>query len=266
MTAAVPFEKRRFRSAAEHYCAGRPAYAARLFDRVAAITGLDRRHAVLDLGCGPGQLALGFARFAGSVTAVDPEPEMLRVAAAAAVQAGIEIRFVEGSSYDLGAEMGRFHLAVIGRAFHWMDRSDTLARLDRMLDPDGAVVLFADRHPEVPENRWREAYDAILDAFSAEDSARRQRKAKDFPSHEAMLLASPFSRLERIGIIEQRRTPVERIVDRMLSLSSVSRDRIGARADAMAAQLRTALASFSSSGEVAEVVESQALIARRPPR
>ena len=58
MSVSIPFEKHRFRSAAEHYRKGRPAYAPGLFDRVAARIGLTRAHAVLDLGCGPGQLAL----------------------------------------------------------------------------------------------------------------------------------------------------------------------------------------------------------------
>jgi len=266
MTSAIPFEKRRFRSAAEHYRKGRPPYAAALFDRVAQRVGLMQGHAVLDLGCGPGQLALGFARFSGFVTAIDPEPEMLRIAANEAAEAGYKIRFLEGSSYDIGPALGIFHLTAIGRAFHWMDRADTLERLDGMIDRSGALALFADRHPEVPENAWRKAYDAVLDSYSAEDSARRQRKGSTWPHHEAVLLDSCFSQLERIGVIEQRRTPVTHIEDRMLSLSSVSRDKIGARTEAMIAELREALAPFAIDGAVPEVVESEALIAMRPPR
>jgi trans-aconitate methyltransferase len=266
MNAPIPFEKHRFRSAAEHYRKGRPAYAVGLFDRVAARIGLQREHAVLDLGCGPGQLALGFARFAGSVTAIDPEPEMLRIAAADAAEAGYQIRFIEGSSYDIGPALGRFRLTAIGRAFHWMDRADTLQRLDGMIEPSGALALFGDQHPDVSENAWRAGYNAVLDAYSAEDSARRQRKGAGWTAHESVLLASPFSQLERIGVIESRRTPVTNIEDRLLSLSSVSRDKIGDRADEMIAELRQKLAPFAIDGVLTEVVESQALIAMRPPR
>jgi len=105
-----------------------------------------------------------------------------------------------------------------------------------------------------------------LDKYSAEDDALRQRKGAGWVEHESMLLASPFSALERIGVIESRRTPVGRIEDRMLSLSSVSRDRIGARADEMIAALRENLAPFVTDGEITEIVESQALIAIRPSR
>ncbi|GAB2179294.1 class I SAM-dependent methyltransferase [Dongia sp. agr-C8] len=266
MNAPIPFEKHRFRSAAEHYRQGRPAYALALFDRVAERIGLTRAHAVLDLGCGPGQLALGFAPLAGAVTAIDPEPEMLRIAAADAAEAGFAIRFVEGSSYDIGPGLGSFRLAAIGRAFHWMDRADTLRRLDGMIETGGALALFGDRHPELQENAWRTVYDAVLDKYSADDSARRQRKGAEWVQHESVLLASPFSQMERIGVLESRRTPVANIEDRLLSLSSVSRDRIGARADAMIAELNEKLAPFASNGEITEIVESQALIAMRPPR
>ncbi|WP_395017143.1 class I SAM-dependent methyltransferase [Dongia sp.] len=266
MNAPVPFEKHRFRSAAEHYRKGRPPYALPLFDRVAERVGLTRAHAVLDLGCGPGQLAQGFARFAGAVTAIDPEPEMLRIAAADAAEAGLAIRFIEGSSYDIGPALGGFRLAAIGRAFHWMDRADTLRRLEGMIETGGALALFGDRHPEMHENAWRAVYDAVLDKYSAEDPARRQRKGADWIQHESVLLASPFPRLERIGVIESRRTPVANIEDRLLSLSSVSRDKIGARADEMISELNEKLAPFVSNGEITEIVESQALIAMRPPR
>ena len=38
---------------------------------------MDRDARVLDLGCGPGTLAIPMAGFAGEVVAVDVEPEML---------------------------------------------------------------------------------------------------------------------------------------------------------------------------------------------
>jgi SAM-dependent methyltransferase len=265
MPEAVPFKPHRFRSAVAYYERGRPAYAPALIGRVVALCGVTPADSVLDLGCGPGLLALALAPHAGAVTAVDPEPEMLRAAAARAAEAGASIRFVEGSSYDIGPQLGRFRLVAIGRAFHWMDRAATLARLDTMVQPGGAVVLFDDKHPAVPDNDWQADYTALIERYAAGDGDRVIRKAPDWIPHEAVLLDSAFGALERISIIERRRTPVERFVDRALSLSSTTRERLGDQADELAQALRTAMARHAAAdGAVAEVVESTALIARRP--
>ena len=73
----APFDPERYRSAAAHYERGRVPYASALIRRVAEVTGLGLEHRVLDLGCGPGPLARGFAPLVGEVIAVDPSPEML---------------------------------------------------------------------------------------------------------------------------------------------------------------------------------------------
>ena len=72
MTATPPFDPRRFESAALHYRAGRIPYPPRLIRRIAELVGLRESHRVLDLGCGPGQLAIAFGFFAGEVVGVDP--------------------------------------------------------------------------------------------------------------------------------------------------------------------------------------------------
>jgi MFS family permease len=60
-----PFEPHRFHEAAAYYRGGRAPYPPILIRRVAEIVGLRENHRVLDLGCGPGPLAIGFAYFAG---------------------------------------------------------------------------------------------------------------------------------------------------------------------------------------------------------
>jgi hypothetical protein len=89
------------------------------------------------------------------------------------------------------------------------------------------------------------------------------RRAPGWPRHEAVLLDSPFPRLERISVIERRATPVERFVDRALSLSSVSHDLTGGRADDLSRKMREAMTGLAKDGLMTEVVKSEALIARR---
>jgi SAM-dependent methyltransferase len=261
MITPIPFDPHRFRSAAAHYLRGRPEYAPGLVPLVARLCGLDGAGVALDLGCGPGQLARALLPFVESVLAMDPEPEMLAVAQAMSPDMPIEFR--RGSSQDLAPGMGPFRIAVIGRAFHWMDRVETARRLDGLIVPGGALVLFSDVHPDLPDNAWRAPYRAALDAAIGGGN-RGAWRGPDWVKHEAILLDSPFSVLERIGMLERVRTPVAALVERAQSMSSTSRDRLG---DAGIARLIEAVEAVlmpaAVDGMVTEVVESVALIARR---
>jgi len=260
----IPYMPRRFRTAAAHYLQGRPPYAAGLFPRIARTCGLDREHRVMDLGCGPGQIAVALAPFAGEVVGIDPEPEMLAVAAETAAQAGVRVTWHQGSSYDLGPQFGVFRLVTMGRSFHWMDRMETLRRLDEMLDPEGAVVLIHDDHPKVPDNRWVKPYRDLLERYSEEDVGRQIRKSPDWLNHTAVLLDSPFSRLEEVAVIERRQIEADSLIDRALSMSSVMSGTIGDRVEALIAEIEGLTADYEADGMLGEVVTSTALIARRP--
>ena len=181
-------DAQRFRSAAAHYLKGRPAYSPLLIGDVAQLVGLEKSHRVMDLGCGPGQLAIAFAPFAAEVVAIDPELSMLRIAEEQAAMAGAEIHFVQGSSEDLAPALGAFRLVAIGRAFHWMDRVRALDALDALVEPAGAVALFGDRHLEVKDNGWREAYQKLLAGYGAGDATHPKRRGPDWWHHEPILL------------------------------------------------------------------------------
>ena len=262
MTAAPipqPYDPERYRSAAAHYESGRVPYAPALVRRVAEVVCLGRQHRVLDLGCGPGPLARLFAPLAQEVVAMDPTPEMLD--AARALSAGIaSIRFVAGSSYELDPALGRFHLVVMGRSFHWMDRVDTLRRLDRMIAPTGAIALFHDTAPAIPANAWRKTWQDICARYEPKTGAHRNDPK--WIRHEAVLLDSPFDRLEHFGVIERRAVDAETLVQRALSMGSTSPGHLGAeKTAAITAEIRHALADVRE-----EVVETSALVAWRSDR
>jgi SAM-dependent methyltransferase len=260
----IPFDPHRFRSAATHYLAGRPPYAERLIRHVVQFCALNDADHVLDLGCGPGQLARALAPFVRQVTAIDPEPEMLAAAGKLAEASGISnITFTQGSSLDLGPHLGHFNLASIGRAFHWMDRVETLRRLDGILEPGGAVVLFDDKHPPLPENAWLDDFETLHERYSEQDSGRRIRKGPDWRPHEAVLLDSAFPVLDRVSSLDRYSLSIDRLVDRVLSRSSTTAARLGDKAAAMAEDIGKLVAQRGKDGVLQEVVETRALIARR---
>ena len=261
---STSFDPRRFRSTVPFYARYRLAYPARLIARVIEITGLQRSDAVLDLGSGPGLLAIPFAEAGMRVTAVDPEPDMLDAAREAAEAAGVDLDLRQGSSFTLPGDLGPVGLVTIGRAFHWMDRRQTLRDLDRVVAPGGAIALFGDDHPKTAENAWRLKLREICDRYGRSAMAHVERAADPaFRNDESLLLDSPFSKLERIGIVIRRQITAEEVVGLAYSLSSSSPEKLGERAASFERELRQELSKIASDGRFTEIAELEALVARR---
>src|SRR5262249_33996460 len=156
----------RFATTALFYEKLRPPYPTEFFSEVARQLKLSRQHALIDLGTGPGLLALGFAPYVGRITGVDPEPEMLAAAKEAAARAGASLTLIEGKAETLPDEIGAFDLVTIGRALHWMERAPTLARLERLVAPDGVIAVCACVSAPDGRNAWLGDYDAARRAWS----------------------------------------------------------------------------------------------------
>src|SRR5882724_11166108 len=108
----------------------RPPYPPAFFREVALRLALDKQQALIDLGTGPGLLALGFAPYVGRIVGVDPEPAMIAAARMAAARAALALTLIEGKAEALPTEIGSFDVVTVGRALHWMDRDAILARFE----------------------------------------------------------------------------------------------------------------------------------------
>jgi ubiquinone/menaquinone biosynthesis C-methylase UbiE len=248
-------DRRPFQSAVTYYERFRLAFPDRLVTRVVALAGLKAGDAVLDLGCGTGMLAMGFARLGMAVTAMDPEPDMLAAAQSAAQAQGISLTPLLGGSENLTPDMGPFRLVVIGRAFHWMDRAPTLAKLDKIVTPDGGVALFHDAHPPVAENGWFKILCDLRKRYRQDKAAARGGGHRRY---EPFLFASAFTQIDGLSVTIRQRLTVEDIVGRAFSMSHA-----GAGREEFAAALAAALRESSPDGKFSEVAEMVAVLARR---
>lgn len=130
-----------FRGTARYYRRGRIPYPERLHDVFRDATAIEPGARLVDVGCGPGIIALTLADLFAEVVGVDPDREMLEEAARDASARGIgNASWVHARAEDLPADLGEFHYATFAQSFHWMDRDDVARIVFAMLVPGGSFV------------------------------------------------------------------------------------------------------------------------------
>lgn len=137
--AQVDYDPTQYRGSARYYLAGRPPYSAELGTMLARELGLDGTGHLLDVGCGPGVLAVQLAAVVEQVTAVDPDADMLEQARLYAASSGVQrIDFIRARA-DLG--LAPMRIVTFGQSFHRTDRVPVAEAVYDLLEPGGAIVL-----------------------------------------------------------------------------------------------------------------------------
>jgi ubiquinone/menaquinone biosynthesis C-methylase UbiE len=147
-----------FDSVAGRYDATRQGYPTEIVDTVVADAAIGPGAAVLEIGCGTGQLTRQLAGRSFDLTAIDIGTAM--VEAARRNVEGVKTRFRVCSFEDF-AGRGPFDLIVSATAFHWVDPDVGLAKAARLLRSGGwlALLTTGERYPEPLQSRlhdlWR---------------------------------------------------------------------------------------------------------------
>ena len=149
--------------------------------------------AVLDLGCGTGNVALQAAALGARVTAVDPASRLLEVTARRARERGLEVHVVPGRAEAIPAGDGSFDLVLSHFALIFCDDEQlSLRELRRVLRPGGRLVFTS----------WLAdgAVHAALDEFRRAVAAARGPSPARFswwdPEALRSLVGREFSQLE----------------------------------------------------------------------
>jgi SAM-dependent methyltransferase len=244
----------RFASTVAYYESARPPYGSAFFEAVALHLGLDGSERLLDVGAGPGILAIGFAPYCREVVGVDPEPGMVKAARAAATRADAVARFIEGRFEDVAGKLGAFDIVTIGRAIHWLDPEPGQATLESALAPRGRVLVCGATSAKDGRNPWLDAFNAVRDRWKGDRPSR---------DHETFFANGQFTRTGTIRVETTYTIPVERLVERVLSMSTSSTDRLGDEVPLMKSVMREKLAPFAADGMIEDVVEARAAVFER---
>ncbi|WP_030670828.1 class I SAM-dependent methyltransferase [Streptomyces sp. NRRL B-1347] len=265
MAAGWQWDDTLFAGTAAYYERGRLPYAPGLADALTEALGLDGRGRLLDVGCGPGSIALRLAHAFGEIVGLDPDGEMIAEARRGAAEQGVaeKATWVQARAEDLPAGLGTFTVAAFAQSFHWMDR-DLVARTVRgMLRPGGALAHLSDLktedrsvvglpHPPVPYAALDELVRRYLGPVRR---AGRGLLPQGTPGGEAAVFArAGFSGPERLvvpgGQVLER--TYDDVVAGVFSMSFSAPHLFGPRRDAFESDLRDLLRTSSPAGRFAE--------------
>jgi SAM-dependent methyltransferase len=131
----------------------RPTYPAALFTDLFSVTGLDGDCELVEVGCGTGQATRALAARAGTVTAVEPGPDL--AALARRRLAAYPNVSIEAGRFEVWGDRGRrFDMVVAASSWHWVDPSVGWHRAHDVLRPGGWMALLGHvviRAPGEPE-------------------------------------------------------------------------------------------------------------------
>lgn len=142
----------------------------RVYYRIAELVGAKPGDAILDIGCGPGQLALVMAEHVGSggtVAGIDASPEMIARARRNAQRRHVTIDFRHESAGALSFADHSFDSVVSSFVYHHLAGGDlqqrALANIARVLKPGGrlCIVDFMPR-PDTRGTRMASDMQALL--------------------------------------------------------------------------------------------------------
>jgi SAM-dependent methyltransferase len=251
-----------YEGTAQYYSRYRPVYPPSLLRILRENFQLDGTGRLLDLGCGPGPVAIPLAHLFEEVLAMDPDDAMRAEGERIARERGvtnIEWRF--GGSKDLSPSLGQFRLVTMGNSFHWMNRARTLEALYDLVTDGGGIAVVGEGAPipPPPMTPWRAAINTVLKRYLGDRPLPwensiflRQHLDAEAPPpeerHEAYILRSRFKDLVSYTESFDVEWTVDSMIGNLYSMSFCSRRVLGDRVDAFERDIRAAILAVEPSG------------------
>lgn len=135
--------RERFSGFSDLYNEFRPVPPKKTCKIILDILNRRRVERVIDLGCGTGLSTAIWRGHAREVIGVEPNEEMRAVAA----RQYRNLTFIEGSSCSIPAPDASVDIVTCSQSFHWMEPVQTLKEVDRILQPNGILVVYDCKWP-----------------------------------------------------------------------------------------------------------------------
>ena len=124
------------------YAEHRPGFPESFYVRLQSFIALDGAR-VLDVGTGPGIIALELANRGATVVGLDIAESQIKAARERAAAAGLAERcqFDVGGVERMNFDTESFDLVTAGQCWHWFDKGAAIPELHRVLRPGGLLVV-----------------------------------------------------------------------------------------------------------------------------
>ena len=261
-----------YAGSARYYARGRLPYPQEVAEALRDELVLDGTGRLLDIGCGPGSLALLLAPLFEEVVGVDADAAMVAEAEREAARVGVaNATWVQVRAEDLPAGLGNFRVAAFAQSFHWMDRERVARAVRLMLEPGGALVhVHATTHRGVGDDEGLPApqppRDEIADLVAAYLGPVRRAGRRTLPAgtpsgEDDILRAAGFlgPRELEVGGGRVFERSEDDVVASVYSLSSAAPHLFGERLGDFEADLRSVLRRTSPEGRFSERARAVAL-------
>ncbi len=252
-----------FAGTTQFYDRFRALYPQAALDFIVETYDLSEDVRALDLGCGPGTIAIPLSSIVAEVVAVDPDADMIAKGQHLAASRGRQnIQWLQSRAEDIWLGAGSFRVTTIGQAFHWMDRDEVLRKL-AILTTDGGGLALVNPGRRRPQESWEPVANQIVARFLG-PRTRHPKSNPQEPEHEPALCRSEyfsqFTVHEFPGMITR---DINSIIGCLYSISSSARPLFGDNTEAFEAELSKALLTLNAAGVFNERVETEVVIAPR---
>jgi SAM-dependent methyltransferase len=261
------FSENAFVGTAQYYSQYRPPYPAELWEDLQQRTGLTGRGRLLDIGCGPGRVALALSPCFDEVWAIDPELEMIDEGRKCADGARNihNIQWMTTRAEDLSAPDAFFDLVTIGEAFHRLDQPLIAKRVLGWLKHGCSIAILWQVNLWPGNQEWQRLAREITFTYARRPSGHHEAAPRqEYPSFEDALHVNGFESIATRDFRAPFVWTVDSMIGYLYSTSILSRRILGNRIEAFEKDFRRALLGLNPNGRFSEDIAFGYLAGSRP--
>jgi trans-aconitate methyltransferase len=221
----------------------RPAYPPETFRILAGLIS-DMPRAVLDAGCGRGDISRNLLPYVDRIDAVDISLPMIERGKSLPGGDNPRLHWLHGRIEDLHLDPP-YALITAGRSLHWMDWDVALPRFAQILTPNGYLAILNTRAHHSP---WHDTLRAITSRYTSRTRSGSIRLLEEL---EQRHLFQKLGEASTAPVLQHQ--PLDDYIEALHSRSGFSRDYMSQdAADTLDNEVRAALLPFAINGQLTE--------------